>query len=173
MTLARPNKAEQLAVRTYQPEDQPAVERLYTDGLLAGQIDPNDTGVDIENIPEAFFDDEANHFWVAEVDGRVVGMIGVVRDTDQPMGEIRRLRVDRSWQHTSIGATLIETALAHCRRHGLLKVVLDTRFERDAAVGLFDRFGFKHNRSKSIHGKELLEFYLDLYRRDEHEHQQD
>ena len=171
MTLAHPNEVEQLVVRTYQPEDQPAVQRLYTEGLLAGQIDPNDTGVDIENIEEAFFQHESDHFWVAEVDGRVLGMIGVVHDTEQPMGEIRRLRVDRAWQHTSIGATLVETALSHCRRHGTLKVVLDTRFERDAAVGLFDHFGFKHNRSKSIHGKELLEFYLDLYRRDDRDEQ--
>ena len=29
---------------------------------------------------------------------------------------------------------------------------------------LFDRFGFQHTRSRAAHGKEQLEFYLDLYR---------
>ncbi len=157
----------QLSVRTYGPDDQPAIERLYTDGLLAGQIDPNDTGADVEHIQEAFLSDPRNHFWVAEAENRIVGMVGVVGDEDQPMAEIRRLRVDRDWQHTSVGARLIETAVVHCKHHGFLKVVLDTRFERDAALDLFERAGFKHNRSKSMHDKELLEFYLDLYRRDE------
>ena len=85
-----------LSVRTYQPEDQPEVSRLYTNGLLAGQIAANDTGADVENIPEAYFDSEQNHFWVAEVDGRVVGMIGVAEESDHK-AEIRRLRVETTW----------------------------------------------------------------------------
>lgn len=152
-----------LVVRTYRPEDQPAVSRLYTDGLLAGQIAPNDTGADIENIHEAYLADPRNHLWVAELAGQVLGMIGVAQDLEHT-AEIRRLRVEKTWQHTGIANRLIEVALAHCKHHGYLKVVLDTRFERESAVGLFDRFGFQHTRTKSLHGKEMLEFYLDLYR---------
>lgn len=152
-----------LQVRSYEPRDQQAVSRLYTDGLLAGQIAPNDTGADIENIRDAYFANPTSHFWVAEIDGKVVGMIGVSRE-QQHTAEIRRLRVEKQWQQSPIAARLIETALAHCKRHGYLKVVLDTRFERDAAMDLFDRFGFQHTRTKAMHGKDLLEFYLDLYR---------
>mgnify|MGYP002624410219 FL=1 len=52
----------------------------------------------------------------------------------------------------------------HCTHHGYLKVVFDTRFDTDAAVDMFDRFGFQHTRTKAVQGKDLLEFYLDLYR---------
>ncbi|HAI14715.1 MAG TPA: hypothetical protein DCM28_23620 [Phycisphaerales bacterium] len=155
---------ENLTVRTYHTNDQPAVARLYTDGLLAGQIAANDTGADIDNIHEAYFSEDANHFWVAEVDGQVRGMIGCFHEQDGHMGEIRRLRVEKDWQNTNIGARLLEHALEHCKVHKFLKVVLDTQFNAESVVGLFDRFGFQHTRSKSIHGKELLEFYLDLYR---------
>jgi ribosomal protein S18 acetylase RimI-like enzyme len=156
-----------LVIRTYRVEDQPRVSQLYAKGLLVGQILPNDTGVDIDDIPQAYLADRASHFWVAEVRDEVVGMIGVARDT-QHTAEIRRLRVDKAWQDKPIAARLIETALKHCRQHGYLKVVLDTRFERAAAVDLFERFGFQSTapaRSGPAAGRdEPLEFYLDLYR---------
>ena len=43
---------------------------------------------------------------------------------------------------------------------------LDTRFDTDEAVDLFDKVGFQHTRTKALQEKELLEFYLDLYRQD-------
>ncbi|MCX5658919.1 MAG: GNAT family N-acetyltransferase [Planctomycetota bacterium] len=152
-----------LVVRTYKPADQQAVSRLYVEGLLSGQLAPNDTGVDIENIDEAYLTDPANHFWVAQSEGAILGMIGVARDEGHT-AEIRRLRVERQWQQSPIGGLLVETAVAHCKRHGYLKVVLDTRFELGAAQDLFERFAFHHTRTKSVQGKDLLEFYLDLYR---------
>ena len=67
-------------------------------------------------------------------------------------------------QHTDIAERLVETALAHCKDHGYLKIRLDTRFDPNAVIDLFDRFGFQHTRTKSLENKEMLEFYLDLYR---------
>ena len=165
------NAAQQFHVRTYRPSDQGAVEKLYADGLFTGQIATNDTGADIDNINDAYFSSASDHFWVVEHQGQVLGMIGVVRDGRT--AEIRRLRVAKDWQHTPIGDRLVETALAHCRENGELKVVLDTRFERDHAVELFTRFGFQHARTKTIHGKETLEFYVDLYRSNKHEDSKD
>ncbi|MCC6679588.1 MAG: GNAT family N-acetyltransferase [Phycisphaeraceae bacterium] len=151
-----------LKVRPYEPQDQVAVEVLYHDGLLAGQIAPNDTGADIDNIQEAYFSNERCRFWVAEVRGQVLGMIGVAED-EQDIAEVRRLRVAKTHQQTNIGHALLETAINHCRDHRYLKVRLDTRFERGAVLDLFDRSGFEHTRTKNVHGKELLEFYVDLY----------
>ena len=152
-----------LCVRSYRPTDQNCVSRLYTVGLLDGQISPNDTGADIENIAAAYFDDPRHGFWVADFQGVVVGMIGVGSD-EEHTAEIRRLRVLPEYQATPIAATLLEAALSHCKRQGYLKIRLDTRFEKSAAVDLFDRLGFQHTRTMSIHERDLLEFYLDLYR---------
>lgn len=154
-----------LHIRTFEPRDQSAVQRLFETGSLAGQMKPSDsdTGSDIDLIHEAYLDDERHHFWVAERDGQVVGMIGVMSD-DEHTAEIRRLRVDRPHQGTGIAEALVETALEHCRDHSYLKVRLDTTFEKDHAVDLFDRVGFQHTRSRNVHGKETLEFYVDLYR---------
>ncbi|MEM1211639.1 MAG: GNAT family N-acetyltransferase [Planctomycetota bacterium] len=155
-----------IQVRSFEPRDQERVSYLYDHGLLAGQIAPNDTGADIDNVREAYFDDERHHFWVAENDGHVVGMIGVASD-ERDTAEVRRLRVEDSLQHTPIATSLVETALAHCKHHGYLKVRLDTRFDNDTAVDMFDKIGFQHTRTRTAPGKAMLEFYLDLYR--EHE----
>ena len=160
---------DRLVVRTFAPHDQHAVSHLYQHGLLAGQLAPNDTGADIENIGVAYFSDVANHFWVAELDHRIIGMIGVMREEGHK-AEIRRLRVEPEWQHAEIiPIRLMEAALYHCKVHGFLKIVFDTRFEKESAVGLFDRFGFQHTRSRTHHDKETLEFYLDLYRQTKEE----
>lgn len=169
MTVTPPaDTPEGLCVRSYQDADQSAVARLYDEGLLAGQVAPNDSGADLDYIHEAYFEDERHHFWVAEHEGRVLGMIGVASD-EEHTAEIRRLRVDGAFQGTGIAAVLLETAIAHCKHHSYLKIRLDTRFEKDAAVDLFERVGFQHTRTKPTPGKETLEFYLDLYRKDEDE----
>lgn len=160
------NTTPQLVVRSYEERDHDEVAKLYGEGLLAGQIAPNDSGADLDYIREAYFDDERHHFWVAIRDDRCVGMIGVASD-EEHTAEIRRLRVDRPLQGTGIAAQLLETAIAHCKHHGYLKIRLDTRFEKNEAVGLFDRIGFQHTRTRPTPGKETLEFYLDLYRKDE------
>ena len=157
-----------LCVRSYLEPDQPAVAKLYDAGLLAGQIAPNDSGADLDYIQQAYFDDERHHFWVAEHEAKILGMIGVASD-EAHTAEIRRLRVEGEYQGTGIAAVLLETAIAHCKHHGYLKIRLDTRFEKDAAVDLFERVGFQHTRTRPAPGKETLEFYLDLYRKEDDE----
>lgn len=150
-------------IRAYRPADQGAVSRLYDEGLLVGQIAPNDTGADVENIYVAYFDEPHNHFWVAEHDHKIVGMIGVAAEENR-VAEIRRLRVDKAFQRTNLPSMLLETAIDHVKSHGFLKVVLDTHFERTAVLHSFERLGFQHTRTRNTANKELLEFYLDLYR---------
>lgn len=155
----------QTVVRTYETTDQGAVLHLYNNGLRTGQIAPNDTegDGDIDNIHDTYLSTERNHFWVADYYDVVIGMIGVVCD-EEHTAEIRCLRVEQAYQHTHIAERLMETALAHCKHHGYLKIHLDTRFDPNDAVNLFDRFGFQHTRTKSLQNNDLLEFYLDLYR---------
>ena len=159
-------------IRSYHENDAPTVRRLYEEGRLAGQMASNDTAADIDNIHEAYLSQERCHFWVADADGHVVGMIGVAEE-EPHLAEIRRLRVDPAYRAAvqehhqahphGVEHRLMEVALAFCRHHGYLKVVLDTGFEEGPAKEAFEKFAFQHNRTRTIHGKDLLEFYLDLY----------
>ena len=123
-----------LTVRTVTTEDLTHVMRLYDQGLLAGQIAPNDTGADIDNLFEAYFDQPRHHFWVAELSDSIVGMIGVGSDEDHT-AEVRRLRVEPTHQSGPIAEKLLETALNHCKSSGYLKIRLDTRLEKTRSDG--------------------------------------
>lgn len=162
-TSNQPDVWDSIVVRDYRSDDQPHIAQLYVEGLLAGQIAPNDTGADIDNIWVAYFDCDQHRFWVAELDDQIVGMIGVGSD-DAHTAEIRRLRVAPDHQNQPIAAKLLSYAINHCKHHQFLKIRLDTRFERADAVEMFDKLGFQHTRTRAIAEKETLEFYLDLYR---------
>lgn len=152
-------------IRSFRKEDLPACQRLYREGLLGGSLAENDTGLDIDDIESTYMKVPGNHFWVAEADGQVVGMIGV-QHHEANAGEIRRLRVAQSHRRRGIGAALMETAVRFCQEHHYLKVMLDTFMEREPAIKLFQKFRFQHSRSKTLAGKELMYFYLDLYTSD-------
>jgi ribosomal protein S18 acetylase RimI-like enzyme len=150
-------------VREFRPQDLPACRKLYVEGLIGGKLAENDTGMDIDDIEWAYMKPPGNHFWVAETTGGdVVGMIGV-QAHEEDCGEIRRLRVSSDHRRKGIGSSLMEAALRFCQEKGYLKIELDTFIDREAAVRLFEKFRFRHARSRRVGEKELMYFYLDLY----------
>lgn len=150
-------------IRSYTDDDQEACSALYKDGLLGGHLAENDTGLDIDDIESAYMKTPGNHFWVAEASGgRVVGMIGV-QHHEQGVGEIRRLRVASDVRRRGIGSKLVETAVKFCADQQYLKINLDTFVDREPAIKLFEKFRFRHDRTRKVGEKDLLYFYLDIY----------
>jgi ribosomal protein S18 acetylase RimI-like enzyme len=155
-------------IRSFRAADLPACTRLYREGLIGGKIAENDTGLDIDDIESAYMQSDGSHFWVAELltePPEVIGMIGVQHHEDN-VGEVRRLRVRQDLRRRGIGSALVETALKFCRDRGYLKIALDTFVEREPAMRLFEKFHFRHSRTRRVAGKEVMHFYLDLYQRD-------
>lgn len=151
-----------ITIDSFTPDDERACRTLYIEGLIGGQIADNDTGLDIDDIQQAYMV-EGNHFWVArDMQGQVVGMVGV-QHHEAHSAEIRRLRVQQNLRRRGIGARLLKTALNFCSEKSYLKVTLDTFIERDAAINLFRKFHFHHEKSKKVGTKELMYFFLDLY----------
>ncbi len=165
--MAMPAESEKSAtIRSYRDSDLAACRTLYKEGLLGGKIAENDTGLDIDDIGHAYMERSGSHFWVAETaEHKVVGMIGV-QQHEPGVGEIRRLRVQQDHRRRGIGSALVEQAVRFCNEHGYLKLTLDTFIEREAAIKLFEKFHFHHARTRTVDGKDLLYFYLDLYETD-------
>jgi ribosomal protein S18 acetylase RimI-like enzyme len=151
-----------IKIRSFQPTDEPHCRKLYAEGLIGGKLADNDTGLDIDDIQQAYLS-AGNHFWVAEgPQGEVLGMVGV-QHHEQDVGEIRRLRVRQDMHGRGIGSQLLETAVKFCVERSYLKIALDTWVERESAIRLFEKHHFRHERTKKVAGRELLYFYLDLY----------
>ena len=156
-----------VTVRSFTPADQAACNRLYREGLIGGTLSENDTCVDLDDIKMVYMR-PGNHFWVAEATGgEVVGMIGV-QHHEEGSGEIRRLRVATHFRRRGVGSALVEAAVRFCEQHNYLKVTLDTFMEREPAIRLFEKFRFRHFRTRNFAGKELMYFLLDLYAGDDH-----
>lgn len=143
--------------------DRPEICALFRASLDEGQVPSNDTGADLDNLVDAYFsDDGESAFWVARLDGQVIGMIGVQK-TAENAAEVRRLRVREGYRRRGLGARLLAQALQFCRDHDYLKIVLDVRIERAPAISLFEKAGFRHYRTRDIDGRKMLDFLLDLY----------
>jgi ribosomal protein S18 acetylase RimI-like enzyme len=171
-------------IRSFRPADLSACRKLYVEGLVGGTLAGNDTGFDLDDIDSTYIKSPGSHFWVATVPAGeesgtssgtagtegaagdvVVGMIGV-QHHDAGIGEVRRLRVDAEHRRRGIGSALVEQALHFCRDQHYLKITLDTFVDREPAIHLFEKFGFRHHHTRNIAGRDLLYFYLDLYKQD-------
>jgi ribosomal protein S18 acetylase RimI-like enzyme len=158
-------------IRSFQPPDQAACNRLYREGLIGGTLSENDTGCDLDDIQSVYMNTPGNHFWVAEATVcEVVGMIGV-QHHEEGCAEIRRLRVASDYRRRGIGSALVEAAVGFCEQHNYLKVTLDTFMEREPAIRLFEKFRFRHFRTRNVNGKDLMYFLLDLYAGEHHREQ--
>jgi ribosomal protein S18 acetylase RimI-like enzyme len=161
---------ERLDIRPAEPSDHAVICDLFYSGVVEGQVHSNDTGADIENLQEGYFADEGESgFWVASYGDDVIGMIGVQKTLDN-VAEIRRLRVKQGFRRKSVGTQLMKHAIMFCQRRGYLKVTLDVQIDRGPAIALFDKFGFKHARSREVNGRKMLDFLLDLYSEPEESH---
>ncbi len=88
-------------------------------------------------------------FWVARLDGRVVGSVGVERLPDG-QAELHRLYLDATLRGRGVGRALVETVLAWCRHAGVHRLTLwsDTRFDR--AHRLYERMGFRQTGEREL-----------------------
>jgi GNAT superfamily N-acetyltransferase len=158
--------AGEFEVRSYQSRDREEVLRLYLDGLLAGSVDPTDSASDVRNVSDWYFQRDQDHFWVAEAHERIIGTVGVFEDQAR-VAHLRRLRVDRTCQSKDdVARALIATAIRHARLYGCLKLILHTSLDESEAMKLVESLGLQLSRIREGCGRHLIEFYDNLYARD-------
>lgn len=154
---------DRFSIRTFRPADRSHVSRLYRDGLLDGhlQIVGCAPAHDIEG---RYLRRPQDHFWVAECGGEVIGSIAII--ADEQVAHLHWLRAAPEWQPDGkVTKRLVETATAHAREHGCLKLVFHTPVDAGRATEFFHKLGFEFSRARRQHGRQVLEFYLDLYHR--------
>ncbi len=105
--------------------------------------------------PEVFaLDIEADHLWVAEIDGRVAGVIALTGtqdaeyadadwDISQPAVVIHRLAVHPRHHGQGIAAALLYQAEEVARQRRVLYVRLDTNTRNEATQKLLPKLGYR------------------------------
>ena len=104
------------------------------------------------------FDAQREGCWVAEIDGRPVGSVCLVRKS-ATVAKLRLLFVESSARGHRIGTRLVDECLRFARRAGYKKVTLWTNSILDAARRLYEQAGFvlvKTSAPERVFGKELV-----------------
>ncbi len=129
-------------IRDYEDRDLPAVLAIVETvlGEYGFAFDVGGLRRDLETIRERY-EGEGAGFWIAVVDGVVVGTVGL-RPKEAGTGELKRLYVLPAARGTGVGGALFEHAEAFARRCGYAKIWLDSSRRFTRARRLYERSGF-------------------------------
>jgi len=151
-------------IRTYEPRDLDAVWALHREGLH--QTTPQYPEAvahyesDLHDL-ETHYLSAGSRFWVAEVEGALVGMTGIER-IDAETGRLRRMRVTTKRRRTGIAQALLETAARFCREQGYGRLVLDTTEQQTAAHRLYEKNGFVRTGERDLGPFRVFDYAKEL-----------
>ncbi|XP_018521745.1 probable N-acetyltransferase camello [Lates calcarifer] len=127
---------------------------------------------DLNSISETYLRQKDSCFWVAEIDGRVVGTVACLPNENVPdCLELKRMSVRRSHRGMGIAKALCRTVVDFTRDKGYASVVLFTSVVQTDAQKLYEHMGYKKIREfvvpelvAKIMNFTLFEYRLDLQR---------
>ncbi|XP_004609316.2 putative N-acetyltransferase 8B [Sorex araneus] len=101
----------------------------------------------LSDISKHYMSGRGSCFWVAESQGRVVGTVGALPVRGPALSrehlELFRLCVDSAHRGQGIAKALVRTVFQFGQDHGYKAVVLSTSSVQYAALGLYQRLGFR------------------------------
>ena len=145
-----------ISVRQFRAEDAEAVRNLFVHAQddFAGSYLHNDADRegfreyldgalthDLAHIEQSYLRRRGSNFWMAELEGQVVGCIGAYRRDEEEV-EIRRLAVDRSARRKGVASRLLDEAEEFCRDAGYARTIVWTSNHMSAAIGFLKHRGY-------------------------------
>ena len=91
------------------------------------------------------FQKQNSGYWVAELDGEIVGGCGIYPTVGLPKGciELVKLYVNPSARGFGLGKKLMELSIKEAERIGYTSIYLETLPALSDALGLYQKLGFK------------------------------
>ncbi len=109
------------------------------------------------------FDPSCERCWIAELDGRNVGSVFLVKDSDR-VARLRLLLVEPSARGLGIGKRLTDECIRFARACGYKKITLWTHGVLAAARHIYEQAGFRltSSEAKRSFGKDVVSEHWDL-----------
>lgn len=99
-------------------------------------------------MAELYDDLEGSRMWIAELDGKLVGDIAVIKK-GADRAQLRWLGVDMDVQGHGLGNRLLAEAISFCREKGYRHLFLGTLDLLKPARHLYAKFEFHRTKSES------------------------
>lgn len=150
----------EIVLRPHQPGDMGWV--IQQHGLLYAQEYGWDISFEglVADIAAQFlrnYDPACERCWIAEIDGRRVGSVFLVRESDE-VAKLRLLLIDPLGRGRGLGKRLVQECITFARSCGYRKITLWTQSMLLAARGIYEDAGFVRVASKPHHsfGQDLM-----------------
>jgi GNAT superfamily N-acetyltransferase len=146
----------EVIVRTYLPRDRNSCRSLWRELTEWHRRIYDDPSIGGEN-PEDYFDKHlekvgAAHLWVAFLDSKVVGLVGLVVVGDE--AEIEPLIVNEFYRNKGVGRSLVERAVAEAHSLGARFLSVKSVARNTEAIRFFYNQDFRNMGQ--------VEFFMDL-----------
>ncbi|MBN8877497.1 MAG: GNAT family N-acetyltransferase [Sphingobacteriales bacterium] len=137
-----------ITIRPIQPSDNAALAVIIRSALK--EFGANHPGtVYYDATTDALYElfrEQGSGYFVAQIDGRIVGGGGIFPTEGLPEGtcELVKMYLSPEARGTGLGKKLIETSLAFAKETGYKNVYLETMPELKQALKVYARFGFDY-----------------------------
>ncbi|ACA40115.1 GNAT family N-acetyltransferase [Lysinibacillus sphaericus] len=134
-----------MIIQEIKKEDNAKVKEIIQDSLESlGLAVPGSAYFDsqLNDLYQYYNNLKHANYWVVELDGKVVGGIGIAPFSEQDkVCELQKLYLSPKVQGLGISKKLMETALSFASKH-YEKCYLETMHELKTACILYEKFGF-------------------------------
>jgi putative acetyltransferase len=134
-----------MMIREMKKEDNAKVKEIIQDSLKSlGLAIPGSAYFDpqLGNLHEYYHDLKHANYWVVEMEGEVVGGVGIAPFNEHDkVCELQKLYLRPQAQGLGLSTKLMETALSFASKH-YEKCYLETMHELKIACILYEKFGF-------------------------------
>ena len=159
-----------LTIRTYEPADHPAVCELFARSqrdFAQGLEEPVEAYIqrslaaDLADIPGHYLSHSGSHFWVADLDGQVKGMVAIEHHSDDE-AELRRMSVATDARRQGIGTRLLDTTETFCRARGYQRIFLTTVTQLQPAIAMYRKAGYQWQKEEAYGHFTVYHFLKEL-----------
>lgn len=158
-----------LTIRTFVPNDADAVRQLFARGQLdfaqgtdieedVRRYIDHSLGEDLADIPGNYLNLPRNHFWVADLDDQVKGMVGVQQRSSE-QAELRRMSVAGDTRRQGIGGRLLGMVEQFCREQGYSQIYLATVTHLVPAISMYVKDGYQLT-GEDNYGRMAVQHYI-------------
>lgn len=136
-------------IRTYKPEDIEYIIKSHRELYEAEYGFTTEFGEYVEKYVVKFHeshDENAENIWIAEENGRPVGMIAIVK-ADDSTAQLRWFLIESQMRGKGLGHKLMKTVIDFCKEKNYKHVLLWTVNILEAARHLYKTYGFSLTES--------------------------